>query len=66
MNTTWSEIITRAESLGLTQTDIAIECGASQSHISDLRNGKKGKRIGFDLAQALLALDQRLTDKQAA
>lgn len=44
---------------GMTQGQIAEEIGSSQSHVSDLASGKRGKRLGFEIGQRLVALYDR-------
>lgn len=44
---------------GMTQGQIAEEIGASQPHVSDLASGKRGKRLGFEIGQRLVALYDR-------
>jgi hypothetical protein len=60
MNTNWQDIIKRIEAQGKTQVDIAAEVGTSQGHISDLRTGRRGKRIGFEIGRNLTAMHDRL------
>lgn len=60
MNIKWHEIIQRIEAQGKTQSDIANEIGTSQGHVSDLRSGRRGKRIGFSIGRNLLAMHDRL------
>lgn len=59
----WPKVITSIKAHGLTQTEIASEVGASVGHISDLLNGKRGKRIGHQLGERLLDLRDRLARK---
>lgn len=56
----WSEKIKSIESHGLTQQQIAARVLASQSLISDLRTGRRGKRISYGIATRLLALADEL------
>lgn len=43
----------RLETLGMTQTDLARKAGLSTGYVSDLVNGKRGKRLGGDVALRL-------------
>jgi predicted transcriptional regulator len=61
----WKSLIQELLSRGLTQDQIAEQSGCSQSFVSDLLNGKRGKRIGFEKAQGLISLRDRLR-KEAA
>lgn len=57
----WPQIIEEIQSHGLTQKQIADAIGISQGYISDLKNGERGKRIGFAAAGKLIALRDNLT-----
>ena len=41
---------------GMTQKEMAASIGASQSYVSDLERGVRGKRIGFEVGQKLHTL----------
>lgn len=63
----WKDIVTALINSGLTQYEIAARVGISQPHVSDLANGHRGKRIGFELGNKLLALHaERCRDSCAA
>lgn len=67
----WHKLITDLEARGWTQQKIAARVGTSQGHISDIRNGRRGKRIGFSVGVALVDLHASgeslaLADKDAA
>lgn len=45
---------------GLTQAKISSETGVSQGYISELLNGLRGSRVGFEVAQRIKTLwDQK-------
>lgn len=52
----WKNVIADLEESGLKQEEIAEKVGCSQSHISDLKTGRRGKRMGFQLGEALKSL----------
>lgn len=52
----WPDLIKGIESTGMTQQQIADAIPTSQGHISDLRSGRRGKRLSYDTARKLLAL----------
>lgn len=60
----WQDIIKYLVSRGLSQRDIAKQVGVSQAHICDLANGKRGKRIGYELGQKLNDLHARELRRQ--
>ncbi len=51
----WSRIIADLRASGLVQTEIAKHVGCTQSTISELANGQKG-RVSFETGSALVAL----------
>ncbi|HHQ1362339.1 helix-turn-helix domain-containing protein [Acinetobacter nosocomialis] len=60
--TTWSQIISDLQDKGkgnMTQQEIAESVHCSQNYISDLKKGKKGKRISHEIAQGLINLHQQ-------
>lgn len=58
----WSDIITKIQSHGVTQDEIASEVGTSQGHISDILAGRRGN-LRFELGQNLTAMLARLERK---
>ncbi len=60
--TNWSQIISELqdkEKGNMTQQEIAEVVPCSQNYISDLKTGKKGKRISHHIAQGLIKLHQQ-------
>lgn len=55
----WKEKITDLLGSGLSQRELAELVGTSQPHICDLRTGKRGKRIGYDLGKRIEQLHLR-------
>jgi len=51
----WKNLIAELAAAGVTQTEIATECGVSQSTISDLSRGAS-KSPSFELGSRLVAL----------
>lgn len=51
----WSEIIKSLEELGFTQSEIARECGTSQSNISGLRTSSRNEPR-YELGKRILAM----------
>ncbi|MEG2445916.1 MAG: XRE family transcriptional regulator [Acinetobacter sp.] len=59
--TNWSQLITELqdkEKGNMTQQEIAENIPCSQNYISDLKAGKKGKRISHEIAEGLKKLHQ--------
>lgn len=52
----WKELISDLENSGLTQTEIGNLAGCSQSMVSDLKTGKRGTRLGFEIGTRLQKL----------
>ncbi len=52
----WSTIIAALLESGLTQQQIAHEIGSSQSYVSELASGRKGKRLDYRLGSRLHSL----------
>lgn len=61
----WQKIIRDLLDSGLTQVQIAEQCGTSQGYISDLSNGRR-TRVGYDLGRALERLHQERSVSGAA
>jgi len=60
--TDWSQLINDLldKQLGaMTQQQIAESVACSQNYISDLKTGKKGKRISYSIAEALKRLHEQ-------
>lgn len=51
----WKKLIAELSDAGVTQAEIAAECGVAQSTISDLHRGAS-KSPSFDLGSSLVAL----------
>ena len=51
----WTKLLADLATAGMTQTEIAAECGVSQSTISDLSRGEI-KAPSFELGSKLVAL----------
>lgn len=65
----WRQIVRDIKAAGLTQMQISERTGISQSYVSDLETGNRGKNIGFDKAMKLQALwneTRTKADEQAA
>lgn len=59
--TNWSQLIIELQDKNkgnMTQQEIAANIPCSQNYISDLKTGKKGKRISHEKAEALKKLHQ--------
>lgn len=52
----WQEIINALEQAGLTQVEMAQALDCSQGYISDLKTGRRGKRVDYFFGEKLLAL----------
>lgn len=52
----WQSKIVDLKEKGLTQTQIATEMNCSQNYVSDLENGKCGKRLGYEKGKNLETL----------
>lgn len=52
----WQQVISDLEASGLTQVEIGQLSGCSQSQVSDLKTGRRGKRLGFDVGTSLSRL----------
>lgn len=62
----WQRVINDLEASGLTQVEIGQLSGCSQSQVSDLKTGRRGKRLGFDVGTNLNRLwKERCGDKAA-
>lgn len=60
--TYWSQLITdlQDKNLGnMTQKEIAESVPCSQNYISDLKTGKKGKRLSYEIAHGLKELHRQ-------
>lgn len=49
----WKEKVADLLESGLSQRELAELVGTSQPHICDLRAGKRGKRIGYELGKRI-------------
>jgi len=59
--TNWSQLIKDLQDKQkgqMTQQQIAESVSCSQNYISDLKTGKKGKRISYEIAEGLKKLHQ--------
>jgi transcriptional regulator with XRE-family HTH domain len=61
----WKGLIAELAEAGLTQVQVAAECGVAQSTISDLHRGET-KSPSFELGQKLVALRARLGAERSA
>lgn len=64
--TNWSQLISDLqdkEQGNLTQIEIAKRVPCSQNYISDLKAGKKGKRISHAIADGLIKLHEQIIPK---
>lgn len=60
----WSEIIIDIKSFGLSQGEIAAECGISDGHVSDILHGRRGKRLGYSVGEKLIAMHKRVSRRK--
>ena len=61
--TSWSELINDLQDKqkgNMTQQEIAVLVPCSQNYISDLKTGKKGKRISHEIAEGLKKLHEQI------
>lgn len=61
--TNWSQLISDLqdkEQGNMTQSEIAKRVPCSQNYISDLKTGKKGKRISHAIAEGLKELHEQI------
>ena len=61
--TSWSELINDLQDKqkgNMTQQEIADLVPCSQNYISDLKTGKKGKRISHEIAEGLKKLHEQI------
>lgn len=56
----WQIIVNSLSDAGLSQAEIANLAGCSQSQIAFLSQGKRGKRLSFEIARSLILLDEKL------
>ena len=56
----WSQLIADIQESGMTQNDIACAVSCSQNYISDLKTGKKGKRVSHEIAVGILNLHKQV------
>ena len=52
----WSQMVIDLENIGMTQVEIAKITGSSQGMISDIKHGRRGKRLGHEIGVQLAAL----------
>ena len=58
--------VIRLREAGLTQVEISLEIGCSQSAVSDMENGKIGKtRPSYQIVNGLLKLEKKVAKKLA-
>lgn len=63
----WKQAIADLESTGLTQVEIGQAVGCSQSQVSDLKTGRRGKRLNYDVGLKLQKLwESRCKQKRKA
>ena len=66
--TYWSQLINdlqNKEKGNMTQQEIADSVPCSQNYISDLKTGKKGKRVSYEIANGLKELHKQKTSSAA-
>lgn len=66
--TNWSQVISDLQDkkkANMTQQEIAESVHCSQNYISDLKTGKKGKRISHEIAQGLINLHKQKISAEA-
>lgn len=66
--TNWSQLIIDLqdkEKGNLTQAEIAVLVPCSQNYISDLKAGKKGKRLSYEIAEGLKKLHKQKVQTSA-
>ncbi|MGR2678698.1 hypothetical protein [Chromobacterium haemolyticum] len=56
----WTNIISSLVSLGVDRETIAKEAGCSLSLINALAQGKRGKRLSFEIGTKLINLQKRV------
>lgn len=62
----WQKMIQEMLAAGLQQQQLAEQLQCGQSHISDLYNGKRGKRVSYDLGIRIVDLHRRVVGLEAA
>ena len=65
-NMDWHSVITDLERAGMTQTAIGERVGCSQGQISDLKSGRRGKRLDFVIGTKLQELWKETCDSASA
>jgi hypothetical protein len=60
----WKTIIQDLKYTGMLQRDIALEVGCSAALISELVNGKRGKRLTWEIGMRLNLLHERVCGKK--
>lgn len=61
--TNWSQLITDLQDKqkgNMTQQEIAERVPCSQNYISELKTGKRGKRVSHDIAEGLKKLHEQI------
>ncbi|WP_206119020.1 hypothetical protein [Chromobacterium fluminis] len=61
----WTLIISSLVSLGVDRETIANEVGCSRSLVNALAQGKRGKRLSYEIGTKLLGLQERVAAKNA-
>lgn len=59
----WTLIISSLVSLGVDRETIANEVGCSRSLVNALAQGKRGKRLSYEIGTKLLGLQERVAAK---
>lgn len=56
----WQLILRNLTNAGFSQQEIASLIGCSQAQVNFMIHGARGKRLSFDIAQKLVAIDEKL------
>lgn len=59
------DLITQILATGMSQAEVASRLGISQTHVSCIASGKRGKRVGFELGQRILRLHSELITEES-
>ena len=52
----WAKLIRDLQQAGMTQAEIAASVGCSRPHISDIANGRRGRRMAYEVGAGLVGL----------
>lgn len=62
----WSLIVSDLIAEGNTQQELGKKVGCSQGLINDLLHGRRGKRVSYDVGNALVQLHKKIKKQKAA